>query len=443
MQIYNGAVARVPIVMVDATDDETPETGLTVQVFLSKNGAALTSVVNGFAEVGQGLYYASLTAAETDTDGFLFILATATGADIWRDYHEVVSSAATPTSVGTVSGVTNTVAANMIQVSGDAPAADALETMLDGTGGSTLYLGAASVSGYSTLSGALVLLGGIQVTQSITNRPAIAATGNGAAAGFQVTGGSGGYGAHIRSTSNAHGVFIEGAGSGNAGLQIENNSVGGFGIHVVGENTGLEIDSTSGVGLEILGNGTSPTIWVRNEGTGTGILVAPNASHGIAVLSGGTSAHGLIVSAAGAAGTSYGFYAIGNGSGDFRADSIIGSVTGVTNSVSANVTTITGVTNSVSVSTIQGVTNTVVATLSKAVRSMIADDWLARSIAGGSDGGRTNQDAMRLLRNRRALTFGTMNTATLTAFQENDSTTAWTAIVSTGSAVGLTDVDAS
>lgn len=121
----------------------------------------------------------------------------------------------------------------------------------------------------------------------------------------------------------------------------------------------------------------------------------------------------------------------------------VGTVTGVTNSVNANVTTITGVTNSVSVSTVQGVTNTVFATLTKAVRAMMADDWLARSIAGGSDGGRTNQDAMRLLRNRRALTFGAMNTATLTAFQENDSTPAWTAIVSTGSAVGLTDVDAS
>jgi hypothetical protein len=119
-------------------------------------------------------------------------------------------------------------------------------------------------------------------------------------------------------------------------------------------------------------------------------------------------------------------------------------VASVRSAVLNNVSTVTGVTNSVSVATVQGVTNTVGATLSLAVRGMVADDFLNRNIAmGGAAGARIVQDAFRLLRNRRALTFGVMNTATLTAYQENDTSAAWTAIISTGSAIGLTDIDAS
>lgn len=342
MLIYNSAVARVPIVMVDATDDETPETGLTVQVFLSKNGAALTSVINGFAEVGQGLYYASLTAAETNTDGFLFILATASGADIWRDYHEVVSSTATPSGVASRAEVADTIWHRVLTASPTTPGAAGLMVS--------------------------------QVYATMTTGPLATVT----AVNYPVP---------------LNWASISGANT----SQILAGTV----IASVNYPVPLNWASISG--------STS-----TQNFTGTTIASVSN----VATVNFVASASAAILSS-------------------------VGTVTGVTNSVNANVTTITGVTNSVSVSTVQGVTNTVFATLTKAVRAMIADDWLARSIAGGSDGGRTNQDAMRLLRNRRSLTFGTMNTATLTAFQENDSTTAWTAIVSTGSAVGLTDVDAS
>lgn len=123
----------------------------------------------------------------------------------------------------------------------------------------------------------------------------------------------------------------------------------------------------------------------------------------------------------------------------------VATITGVTNSVNANVATVTGVVNSVSanVGTISGVLNRVDATLTQGVQSMIADRLLFRNLAGGVDGGRTVQDAFRLLRNRRNLTTGAMQTATLTAFIEDDTTPAWTAIVGTSTAVGLTDVDAS
>jgi hypothetical protein len=53
-----------------------------------------------------------------------------------------------------------------------------------------------------------------------------------------------------------------------------------------------------------------------------------------------------------------------------------------------------------------------------------ADALLGRNIAGGSDGGRMVKDALRFLRNRFAVSSGT-----LTVYQEDDTTTAWTASV--------------
>jgi hypothetical protein len=56
----------------------------------------------------------------------------------------------------------------------------------------------------------------------------------------------------------------------------------------------------------------------------------------------------------------------------------------------------------------------------------VADQWLERNLAGGADGGRTVRDALRLLRNRAAIAG-----STLTVYQEDDATPAWTAVLST------------
>ena len=59
----------------------------------------------------------------------------------------------------------------------------------------------------------------------------------------------------------------------------------------------------------------------------------------------------------------------------------------------------------------------------------IADALLNRNIAGGSDGGRTVKDALRVLRNKTSIT-----ASTLTVYQEDDGATlpaAWTATLST------------
>lgn len=66
----------------------------------------------------------------------------------------------------------------------------------------------------------------------------------------------------------------------------------------------------------------------------------------------------------------------------------------------------------------------------------IADKILGRNLAGGSDGGRTVQDALRSLRNKSAIAGGT-----LTVYEEDDTTSAWTATVTTAAGDPLSAID--
>lgn len=78
-------------------------------------------------------------------------------------------------------------------------------------------------------------------------------------------------------------------------------------------------------------------------------------------------------------------------------------------------------------------------TLTAGERNSCADALLARNIAGGSSTGRIVTDALRFIRNKWSITAGT-----LTVCQEDDSTTAWTATVSTdASAVPIVGNDPS
>jgi len=76
--------------------------------------------------------------------------------------------------------------------------------------------------------------------------------------------------------------------------------------------------------------------------------------------------------------------------------------------------------------------------LAESAAQEIADAILNRDIAGGASGGaRIVRDALRLLRNRKAESGGT-----LTVYQENDTTAAWTATVTrTASTNPITEID--
>jgi hypothetical protein len=66
----------------------------------------------------------------------------------------------------------------------------------------------------------------------------------------------------------------------------------------------------------------------------------------------------------------------------------------------------------------------------------IADKILGRNLAGGSDGTRTVQDALRILRNKRVISGGT-----LTVMIEDDATPAWTAAIETTAGNPVSSVD--
>lgn len=74
--------------------------------------------------------------------------------------------------------------------------------------------------------------------------------------------------------------------------------------------------------------------------------------------------------------------------------------------------------------------------LAASAAAEIADKLLGRNLAGGLDGTRTVQDALRVLRNRRAIAAGV-----LTVYQENDIAAAWTAPVTTAAGNPLIEID--
>lgn len=91
MQITNGSTPVIIFLLVSSADDKTALTGATPTVTLSKNGGAFAVATNAVSEIGSGFYKLTLTALETGTNGVLAVIATATGADTWRDVHQVVT----------------------------------------------------------------------------------------------------------------------------------------------------------------------------------------------------------------------------------------------------------------------------------------------------------------------------------------------------------------
>lgn len=68
------AQRRIPIYLVDVTDDETPETGLTIsgaECEISKNGGSWGTCAGSIGEVDDGVYYYEATTGEVDTVGYV------------------------------------------------------------------------------------------------------------------------------------------------------------------------------------------------------------------------------------------------------------------------------------------------------------------------------------------------------------------------------------
>lgn len=201
--------------------------------------------------------------------------------------------------------------ANVGAISTDATAADNLEAILDGTGGTGLTLSTLSVTAGATIANA----GGSALTLSSSgsNGHGLVASGNGTGQGCRFVGGAtgdglrslgggtGGSGAHFAAQTSGYGIEFAGAGSDGHGILTNGAGTGagiwtaggadGDGIHALGGSStgdGIHAEAdTDGYGLQLIGAGTAAnglqtnTIVVSGATTLTGAVTATNASNDI------------------------------------------------------------------------------------------------------------------------------------------------------------------
>lgn len=77
----NATFSNLTFLMVDATDFNTPETGLTVSGTVSLDGGAFGAIAGSIAEIGAGIYQADLLAADTNADICTYRFTAAGAAD--------------------------------------------------------------------------------------------------------------------------------------------------------------------------------------------------------------------------------------------------------------------------------------------------------------------------------------------------------------------------
>lgn len=93
--ITQNDTSPIDFFMADSADPtgDTPKTGLTPTVTLSKNGGAFGAAAGTVAEISNGWYRLTPTSGDTGTLGDLAMMASATGAFTWRDRDRVVLAA--------------------------------------------------------------------------------------------------------------------------------------------------------------------------------------------------------------------------------------------------------------------------------------------------------------------------------------------------------------
>jgi hypothetical protein len=97
---------RLPILLVDATDGFTPETGVTSPtISISKNGATAASGTGSFVEIGFGQYYYEFASGEIDTLGWTAVYVIKTGTT--RAYNAIVQIMAYDYAVSTNLGLSS------------------------------------------------------------------------------------------------------------------------------------------------------------------------------------------------------------------------------------------------------------------------------------------------------------------------------------------------
>lgn len=290
LRLQKNAAAELMFPMVDSAAPASFKSGLTVtDTGYYKDGAGswtALSITDTVTEIGTtGMYTLELTAGEMNHD-LIMIKMTGSGA---ADSAIIIRT--TPT------------VADAVQISGDAAAADALETMLDGTGGNTLTLKSVVVNNNAGDA--------VSITASGANGRGIVVTGHNTGTGMYVTSPSG-FGLHIRGGTT--GAEIEGQGSSHAGLRCVNNAGSASGIVAIGDSgifangaatgiiangqnafgilasgqsstaVGMRISGgTTGIGLDIDGGATSGVGMTINSNTGDAVVITSSGGNGDAI----------------------------------------------------------------------------------------------------------------------------------------------------------------
>ena len=290
--------------------------------------------------------------------------------------------------------------------------------------GSTLTVGVSNLKA-GTYSGVSVEVktGGIQT----------ASVGKGAYSGVSVEVTTGGIQAASVGAGNYSGMSVEIKLKGIATTSITSGTYSGFtvdGVNVLTTNadkTGYGVStiaagSYSGVTLQGLSNYANlPTVTVgtNNDKTGYGVTsIAAGSYSGVTIQ--GVSNYANLPSVT-----------VGTNN-DKTGYSVNSLVPGTYSGVSVEVTTGGIQATSLGAGTITAAKYAAGAIDSTAIATSggqaIADRVLLRALASGSDTGRTVQDALRPMRNKVVVTG-----SVLTVYQEDDTTSAWTASVTTAS----------
>lgn len=297
-----------------------------------------------------------------------------------------------------------------------------------------------SASGVTLNNGAhtitsLTATAGIAVTQSTLNGHGLSITGNGTGHGILATSGSGATGDGFNATAastNGNGIKGVKTGSGVALAAPTTDIVLAKTTNITGFN---DIAATAIVSSGAITTSGGAVSTVTTTGTATNVTTVNGLAANVITAA---SINAAALNGKGdwnVGKTGYSLTA-GTGLGDQTAN-ITGNLSGSVGSVTGAVGSVTGAVGSVTAAVTVGTNNDKTGyALTVAERASISDKLLGRNTAGGSDGGRTVTDALRPLRNKTAIAGGT-----LTVYQEDDVTPAWTAAVTTAASDPISSID--
>lgn len=307
-----------------------------------------------------------------------------------------------------------------------------------------------------TVTGALTVSDGLNISCTTADRSAVQFTGNGTGHGLLSKSGSGATGSGIYAQSQAtaghgiigvatgttgNGIYGYGGTSSGNGIKGQGGDSGGYGIEATAASgSAIHAQSSSGYGFEIVAGGTNiSAIKLTPTGTGYGIngTIASVVALGTGAITTSSFAAGAINAAAIADDAIDG--------GAVAASAVTKIQAGLSTLTTGDIPTEADIDAVLSLA--HGAGSWLTATgfavagdamaLTTGERGSVADKILNRNINGGGDGTRTVEEALAVLRNKSAISGDT-----LTVYDTDDATSLWTATVtSSASADPITGVD--